>query len=343
MRFVSPFLKRAVYPALHRTGWLNRVSPSGGYAVVNYHGLLPAGSSGDAGLLEGSLVAADAFRAQMKFLNSHYRVIHPQDFRSFIEEGRPLPPRSVMVTCDDGLRNHLTEMLPILQEESVPCLFFVTGYSCSGDPGMLWYQELFYLLRNRPLGEVDSRLPQEEEAQHRPQDLPSRWWSAVRRASRLEAEARESWMAEVREHCGPLPAGTEKRWGVMKTRELKQLCEAGMTIGAHTRTHPILSLCSDEQAIREIQQVKNEMERVLGRAIWAFAYPFGNPQTLGEREFRIAKQAGFSCGFVNVEHWGGIAAEFAIPRTHVTLDMTLPEYAAHLSGFHSRLQRAVAG
>jgi hypothetical protein len=43
-----------------------------------------------------------------------------------------------------------------------------------------------------------------------------------------------------------------------------------------------------------------------------------------------------------VEHWhAGPADSFALPRIHVTANTTLPEFAAHLSGLHTRLQRAV--
>jgi peptidoglycan/xylan/chitin deacetylase (PgdA/CDA1 family) len=117
-----------------------------------------------------------------------------------------------------------------------------------------------------------------------------------------------------------------------------------MSIGAHTVSHPILSLSSEEEARREIQDSKSLLERALGRPVWAFAYPFGNPATMGEREVRLAREAGFACGFLNVEHWGGLESDFlALPRTHVTMNTTLPEFAAHLSGLHARLQRAMGG
>jgi peptidoglycan/xylan/chitin deacetylase (PgdA/CDA1 family) len=117
-----------------------------------------------------------------------------------------------------------------------------------------------------------------------------------------------------------------------------------MSIGAHTLSHPVLSLCSDEEARREIQESRSDLERTLGRPVWAFAYPFGNPSTLGEREVRLAREAGFACAFLNVEYWGsGLSDPFALPRTHVTQDTALPEFAAHLSGLHTRLQRLVGG
>ncbi len=151
----------------------------------------------------------------------------------------------------------------------------------------------------------------------------------------------------MRSDCGPMQAlgserCSERRWRLLRAAELRQLADAGMSIGAHTLSHPVLSLCSEEEARREIQESKINLERTLGRSVWAFAYPFGNPSTVGEREVRVAREAGFVCAFLNVEHWDAEHFNpFALPRTPVTGDMTLPELAAHVSGFHTRLQRAV--
>jgi peptidoglycan/xylan/chitin deacetylase (PgdA/CDA1 family) len=347
MRFVSPLLKHGVYPVLHHAGWLDRLTPPGGYAVVNYHGVVPDGYSGGEAFLDGNLVQPEMLHRQLQFLKARYQVIHPEDFRASMERGQPLPPRSVLVTCDDGLVNTVTDMLPVLQSEDVPCLFFVTAASCSDQPGMLWYEELYLLMRQQPLTEAVSQLPTEQgaDAPSSSGSFQSRWWRTVRRASQLDASARAEWMDRVRRQCGPTPAmSSERRWRLLTISELRQLAQAGMSIGAHTRSHPVLSLCSDEEARREIQVSKLEIERALGRPVWAFAYPFGNPATMGDREFRLAREAGFSCAFLNVEYWRGMNANpFARARSHVTAEMTLPEFAAHLSGFHSRLQRAVPG
>jgi len=153
MRLVSPLLKRAVYPTLHHTGWLARVMPPGGYAVVNYHGLLPSGYCSQEQFLDGNLVRAEIFREQLRFLKSRYRIIEPEDFRERLEQRKPLPLRSILITCDDGLLNTLTDMLPILQEERILCLFFVTAASCGEKPRTLWYEELYRLMLQRPFSE----------------------------------------------------------------------------------------------------------------------------------------------------------------------------------------------
>jgi peptidoglycan/xylan/chitin deacetylase (PgdA/CDA1 family) len=347
MRLVSPLLKHVVYPALHSSGWLDRMTPPGDCAVVSYHGLIPPDHSAGEVFLDGNLVHTHAFRQQLQFLKTHYRVIHPEDFRAWIEQGKPLPARAVLLTCDDGLLNTFTDMLPVLQSENVSCLFFATAASCTDTPGTLWYEELYHLMRARPLDEPELQIPLEEDKGTEPESSSSfqaLWWNTVRRASQLNLEARTEWMAQVRSRRGQKQFGSERRWRLFNVSELKQLAEAGMCVGAHTRSHPVLSLCSEEEARREILESKLEIERALGRPVWAFAYPFGNPSTMGVREVRIARESGFACAFLNIEHWGaGPSNPFMICRTHVTSDMTLPEFAAYLSGLHSRLQRAAGG
>lgn len=346
MRLVSPLLKHAVYPALHYAGLLDRFAPTSGYTVVNYHGVVPSDHSDGESFLDGNLVQPEAFRQQLRFLKAHYHVVHPEDFRAWIEYGKELPPRAILLTCDDGLVNALTDMVPVLCSENVSCLFFVTGASCSDSPGMLWYEELYRLMRNRALTTPELQLLTDEATESPlPESFQSQWWNTVRRASRLDARARGEWMGLVRSHCGPVQrSGSERRWRLLSVPELKQLAAHGMSIGAHTRTHPILSLCSEVEAQREIRESKRDIEQALGQPVWAFAYPFGNSSTMGEREVRLAQEAGFACAFLNVELWGAERSNpLALSRTHVTLDMTLPEFSAHVSGLHTRLQHAVTG
>jgi hypothetical protein len=211
---------------------------------------------------------------------------------------------------------------------------------------MLWYEELYHLMRIRPFDDLNSQLPLEEGTEFLPSEsFQTRWWSTVRRASRLDARARAAWLDFLRSQYGPTQTlHSERRWRLLGIDELRQLAEAGMSIGAHTLSHPVLSLCREEEARREIQQSRIDLEDALGHPVWALAYPFGNPSTMGEREVRLAREAGFSCAFLNVEHWGaGLSDPFALPRTHVTRDAALPEFAAHVSGLHTRFQRLMRG
>ena len=126
--------------------------------------------------------------------------------------------------------------------------------------------------------------------------------------------------------------------------ELRQLSAAGMSVGSQSLSHPILARVSDDLAWMEISESKRVLEEALGQTVWAFGYPFGNSATVTERELRLAAKAGFRCAFMNVG--GGLGARnnrFALPRVHVTGDMSLPEFEAHISGFYRTLRQRLMG
>jgi hypothetical protein len=156
----------------------------------------PPGYSGGDHFLDGSLVRPEIFRQQLQFLKAHYNVIDPDEFRAWIEHGGQLPPRAVLLTCDDGLANTLTDMLPTLQSENLRCLFFVTTASCSDAPATLWYDELYLLMRLRPLTTPELQLPSIEGMDAVPaKSFGAQWWDTVKRASPLKigARARNGW------------------------------------------------------------------------------------------------------------------------------------------------------
>src|SRR5271165_3810111 len=128
MKVVSPLLKHAVFPGLAKLGYLRR-RDGDGPAILTYHGIMPRGYKMMDPDLDGSLVTAESFRRQLRLLKDRYNVISPEQFLSWVEAKQELPPRAVLLTCDDDLRNTLTEMVPLLQENGFSCLFFVTGAS----------------------------------------------------------------------------------------------------------------------------------------------------------------------------------------------------------------------
>ena len=57
--------------------------------------------------------------------------------------------------------------------------------------------------------------------------------------------------------------------------DLALLRESGITIGAHTRTHPALPTIGEEALVDELRGTADEMERRLGERPSGFAYPYG--------------------------------------------------------------------
>ncbi len=124
---VSPILKRVVYPWLANSGYLRRRADGGAFCVLTYHGVLPAGYEVGVPQQDGSLVSAENLRGQLQLLKECYHVVSLDEVRDWVAGGKELPERAVLLTCDDGLRNVLTDMTPILREEGVSCLFIRAG------------------------------------------------------------------------------------------------------------------------------------------------------------------------------------------------------------------------
>jgi peptidoglycan/xylan/chitin deacetylase (PgdA/CDA1 family) len=138
MRLVSPFLKKVLYPSLSAAGVFRRTSAPG-LAIVTYHGVIPDGYEKIDAAFDGNLIRMESLRRQLRLLKSNYRVITPEEVLAWRQGRFELPPRAVLLTCDDGLVNNLADMLPLLLQEQVRCLFFVTGASAAEIRSTLWY------------------------------------------------------------------------------------------------------------------------------------------------------------------------------------------------------------
>jgi peptidoglycan/xylan/chitin deacetylase (PgdA/CDA1 family) len=348
MKFVSPFLKRVVYPSLSVAGVFRRTGTRG-LAVVTYHGVIPRGYEPLDAALDGNLVRVEMLRRQLRLLKNSYNLLSPEEVLAWREGCRELPPRAVLVTCDDGLLNHLTDMLPILQEEDVRCLFFVTGASAGEQRTMLWYEELFLLFLQARDGnfEISSDgivISGELRSREQRRTL---WWDAVKRLSHGKMDTRSQFLTAMRTKLGleswiPFDESDSMRcrFSLLTGAELHQLVVAGMTIGAHSLSHPILSQAPPDLARAEIAESRARLESALQSRVWAFAYPFGDAQSVTPQVLDMAKGAGYTAAFLNLG--GGLGADlppYALPRIHVTADMSLAEFEAHVSGFYTLLQR----
>jgi peptidoglycan/xylan/chitin deacetylase (PgdA/CDA1 family) len=344
MRLVSPLLKHVVYPGLSRSGYLRRLLPSAP-AVVTYHGVLPQGYELRDAALDGHLVNGSNFLVQINLLKKNYNVISPEQFLRWCEGELELPLRSVLLTCDDGLRNTLTDMLPIIADAGVSFLFFLTGASAEDTSSMLWYEEMFLWLKATSAERISSL--RESWCPRRTLQLNTLWVELMKRFSAMAWPERQRALEDLRTRLGISKdwaseysenEALNRRFFMLNRQELKQLRRAGMTIGAHTVSHPMLSQMTREDAAEEIARSRSALENAWEKKVWALAYPFGTRDTVSCREEDLARGAGFSCAFMNVED-ASTDNKYMFPRIHVSLTMGLAELDAHVSGFHSAIRK----
>ncbi len=344
MRLVSPLLQRVVFPVLSRSGYFRRIRNSGP-AVVTYHGILPPGYKPNSRVLDGHLVTAAMFRDHMALLKSRYNLISPQEFLDHLRGKQACPSRSVLLTCDDGLLNVLTEMLPIIVEMDLQFLLFLTGASALDSGSMLWYEKL-YLWLDQGKGQACLQTPGTDKPIIAVGGNPDpQWRPLIAALSRFPTDERETLLCKIRTQLGISETWESeysqneflrRRFLVVNADETRELVRAGMTIGSHTMSHPMLSQMPEEVAYAEIAESRARLESLIEAPVWSLAFPFGDSESTGPRESEMARRAGFQCAFVNAESVAG--KQFAVPRIHVSSRTSVAELDAHVSGFYRSLR-----
>jgi peptidoglycan/xylan/chitin deacetylase (PgdA/CDA1 family) len=76
--------------------------------------------------------------------------------------------------------------------------------------------------------------------------------------------------------------------------QIRMMSDAGIEIGAHTRTHPDMGSIRDPRRIREEFLVAGqELEDMVGRRVRYFAFPFGMPRNMTPVAFHLAREQGY--------------------------------------------------
>lgn len=77
---------------------------------------------------------------------------------------------------------------------------------------------------------------------------------------------------------------------LMNDEQIRAWHAAGMEVGAHSRTHPRLTNCTDAELQDEIAGSKTDLETLIGQPVSQFCYPYGD---LDERVVSATRQARF--------------------------------------------------
>jgi peptidoglycan/xylan/chitin deacetylase (PgdA/CDA1 family) len=200
-----------------------------------------------------------------------------------------LPARAASITFDDGYADNYLHALPILQRHEVTATFFVaTGFL---DGGRMWNDTLIEAIRATPHESIDlSALGLGTVAAAGVDQKRRAVQMLIGGLKHLKPPERDQAVETVAELCdAELPNEL-----MLTTGQLRALHAAGMTIGAHTVSHPILAQCDAAGARREIEESRSRLESLLGERITLFAYPNGKPgKDYGPAHVRMVAELGF--------------------------------------------------
>lgn len=89
-------------------------------------------------------VTPENFKKQMQYLVDHdYQTISPDDLYNALKEGKNLPPKSVLLTFDDGYRDFYQNAFPVLKKHNLKAtVFVVTNFVGDKDKRYLTWEQI---------------------------------------------------------------------------------------------------------------------------------------------------------------------------------------------------------
>lgn len=253
------------------------------FVILSYHRVIPEPDP-----LRPGLIDVSTFRNQVSVLARFFNVVALRDIPEMLRVRR-LPARAVVITFDDGYADNHEIALPVLAQFELPATFFIaTGFM---DGGMMWNDVLIESVRRCSTPSLDLRgmglgLHPLNGTQARKAAIEM----LIRSLKHREARDRARLVAEIRASADANLPDTM----MMTPGQVVDLHKAGMEIGAHTVSHPILSVLSEKEAEEEIRRSKEHLERLLGSSVTSFAYPNGRPDVdYNEIHVNMVKNADF--------------------------------------------------
>lgn len=230
---------------------------------------------------------------------------------------RDFSRRFACFTLDDGYRDNRDYAAPVMREFDAPFTVYVASDFADGI-GRLWWVALERVLARADsvdiiIDKIATRLETETLAGKRAAFAILHEW-----LRRLPDSA--ALRHEVASLC--------LRFGVDQDAISRELCmswdelkafagEPLLTIGAHTITHDNLAKQSEASVLHEITTNRADIEAVLQRKVAHLAYPYGDKDAAGPREFALARRTGFATAVTTrpgMVFAGNAAHPTALPR-----------------------------
>ncbi len=238
----------------------------------------------------------DLFKLQIKWLKKYFTIL-PLPLALDLQARNELPPRAVCITIDDGYRDSYDFIFKTLQCEGVKAAFFISTQGLT--QGGLWDEEIYAAIFHAPekikhievLGSTFDLSSFEQRVSTRYRLVEStKYLPLAERITVVESIKKQTKLNKVIDKF-------------LSAEQIKEMHSSGMTIGAHTHSHPILSKENNSVALNEIKQSKDILEQIIKEPVDYFAYPNGKyDRDFGHQHIEMVRSLGFKAAFST--DWG---------------------------------------
>lgn len=254
--------------------------------VLTYHRIVE--ETEDTSFSPGMAVRLPVFQQHMAYLSSRYHILHLQDLLHAVQNGSSLPIRSVLITFDDAYQDFADLAWPVLSRYALPITLFVPTAFPDHPERIFWWeclsQAFQYTQRRDELDTPAGRYPLSSPAQRLGAFKGLRDY-----LKSLPHEGVGGWVEQLCSQLGVPQRGPR----VLDWDALRDLARQGVSLGAHTRTHPLMNRISPSEIRQEIAGSIGDLRREIGMDVPVFAYPGGEisddaVQTLREMGVELA-------------------------------------------------------
>ena len=235
------------------------------------------------------------------FLKNGFTIISTETLNSIIKNNELLPASSVVFTVDDGWKENKENIVAVAEKYKIPVTIFITTSPVETGDSYWWtyIQKAFdKKLTNLSVGAL-KLVPNDKRIQ--------------------ELEKIKPFVPQNRD--------------ALTVEEVNAISQSPfITIGSHTVTHPILTMCNDEKSAYEIVVSKKTLENWTKKPIHFFAYPNGN---YAQREINTLNSNGFQMAFTTKPEYvtlDSFKSPFEIPRFDVLENVSFAENIIRMTG-----------
>lgn len=134
-----------------------------------------------------------------------------------------------------------------------------------------------------------------------------------------------------------IPQG-EPEAALLKERQIKEMSQSGLVeFGAHSLNHAKLTELKPAEIRKEVEGSKKALEKLLGKPVVSFAYPYG---LLNGEIKKITAQAGFTFGIAVQGRFTRFGEDLMeIRRVHMFPRTSLFDFWKKTSGFYHRYRK----
>ena len=293
------------------------------FAILCYHRI------GRGGVPVYSGLPTAVFESQINYLRNHYRIV---SLVEMIEEmNAPVnSDPAVAITFDDGYADLYTQAFPVLQKYKVPATVYLTAGAIETGK-VAWYDRVFVAFQVAP--SLEFELPFDPPRQVKLSTPRERLKVAVEFITLM----RKLPAAEWRNRVAKLEAAISLPRKSMMNRmlswpQIRMMSDGGVSFGAHTMTHPVVSRLDETELSVELGDSKKLIENRLQQPVLDFAFPFGKADECGSLAVDYLSRLGYRSATTTIEGLNGPGSNpLFLKRVSFCEERSLAIFAIQLS------------